>query len=873
MAIISDFPCSDSCSLDKGESFPYVVNDVPIDVCDRWHALVQQVRHHDQLYYERNEPVISDAAYDALRQELRHLAAAYPSLDTPDSPLRRVGTPVASNIKVRHRGPVLSLDNAMNPDEISQFFARVFRFLKLSPSQQLGVEWVCQPKLDGLTVVLRYEKGVLVTAATRGDGQWGEDITANVRYVPGVRTQLVGGEDSDQPLGKSGAEILVPVLSEGEDSFPFQTEVHKGQLPAYACHESKDYREVRGIDAGCSEIPRGVGCPQSFVAVAHHGPCLNNQQNLPLSFDDQQEALLRPCEHVVNPADICASKSDDLTRHDTLSAEGGYKRHLRKSPWPDVCEIRGELYMARSAFQQLNTWRNQQNLPLFANARNAAAGFARQLDGADPSRAYLSFAVHDVYVPHPEQVPWATYAQMMKTVASWGLPCVPWQACVRGMDKVIACVQGACLQRDQWDYEVDGIVIKLNDLRWQQRLGASTRAPRYAVAYKFPAVQQTTVVRDIHVQVGRTGTLTPVAILEPVFLSGVMVSRATLHNASDIQRKDVRVGDTVMIQRAGDVIPQVVGVVQGQRPCGVQPFVFPLHCPSCGTVVQQQVDHVAWRCPNEQGCPDQQRWRLRHFVSRQAANITGLGKTHIYTLYAQGLVRTLPDFFTLAPLQLEGLPGWGTLSAARICQAIDQARVMPLDRWIYALGIPEVGLSTASLLAEHYAHVSTFVTAMETMRVEEPFVRGNHQQARTLAGQAWQDVCSVAGVGQQTVAACVRFMGIHGGMVKALLQHMTVMSYENDLRQRDQVPHAGGVAGKRFVFTGTLTGMTRQEAKQWVEARAGIVQTQITSATDYLITGEKSGGKFVQATARGVRIITDQDWQAWWRSGIIPADS
>lgn len=672
-------------------------------------SLAEEIARHDAAYYQNDAPEISDAEYDTLRRRNAALEARFPELKRSDSPSERVGAaPAAGFGKVRHAVPMLSLANVFSDGEAAEFVGRIRRFLGLGEGEALEV--LAEPKIDGLSASLRYEEGRLVQAATRGDGQEGEDVTANIRTLAGLPQTL----------------------------------------------------------------PNGA---------------------------------------------------------------------------PALIEVRGEVFMSRDDFAALNARREEKGEALFANPRNAAAGSLRQLDPkVTAARPLQFFAYAWGAVSH---APGATMAQARQRFAEWGFALNEPSAVCADLDGLLAYYRDIMGRRADLPFDIDGVVYKVNRLDWQERLGFVSRAPRWATAHKFPAEQAQTRLNDILIQVGRTGTLTPVAVLEPITVGGVVVSRATLHNEDEIARKGVRIGDTVIVQRAGDVIPQIVGVVEERRPAEAMPYVFPDSCPECGSAAVRPDGEVARRCTGGLICPAQAVERLRHFVSRDALDIEGLGDKLIRQFYAEDLVRQPADIFTLeardrASLQrLKNRDGWGEKSAANLFKSIEARRSVPLDRFIFALGIRQVGQATARLLARHYGKWETFRSAMEAAADPE-------SEART-------DLIGIDQIGPAVATDIAAFFheAHNREALAALLAQVTVAPVAAPATQ------AGSpVAGKTVVFTGTLESMTRAEAKSRAETLGAKVAGSVSGKTDYLVAGADAGSKAAKAQALGVTVLSEQDWLA-----------
>jgi DNA ligase (NAD+) len=677
--------------------------------------LAREIAHHDELYYREDQPEISDAAYDALRERNASIEARFPHLICEDSPSARVGAaPVEAFGKVMHRVPMLSLGNVFDDEGVRDFLERIRRFLGLDTVE--GLAFTTEPKIDGLSITLRYEKGKLVQGATRGDGYQGENVTVNVRTI--------------------------------------------------------------------ADIPKIV----------------------------------------------------------------------RAKSFPDPFEVRGEIYMSRVAFQRLNEAQVERDERTFANPRNAAAGSLRQLDPAiTASRPLQFFAYGWGEAPElPADTQWGVYRAM----AEWGFPLNPLAKLTTSVEEMLDTYRDIESGRAGLDYDIDGVVYKLDRLDLQQRLGFVSRSPRYAIAHKFPAEKATTVLRDIEIQVGRTGALTPVAKLEPVTVGGVVVQNATLHNEDEIARKDVRIGDTVIVQRAGDVIPQILGVVEAKRPKGAKRFSFPTICPACGSHASREVNPITGkedavrRCTGGLICPAQRVERLKHFVSRNAFDIEGLGEKHIKAFYDDGLIQSPQDIFTLAvrdrrsTTKLEAREGWGETSAAKLFAAIEARRQVKLDRFIYALGIPHVGEITGRLLARAYGSVEAFREAMLAA-------------ARDRAGEAYAELNNIEGIGPTVAEAIADFLAEPHNVqvVDELLEQVRPEPLE-------AIDHASPISGKTVVFTGTLEKMTRPEAKARAERLGAKVAGSVSKKTDYVVAGPGAGSKLKEAERLGLKVLSEDEWLA-----------
>ena len=675
--------------------------------------LAAEIAHHDELYYRKDAPEISDAEYDALRARNDEIEARFPQLVRDDSPSLKVGAaPVGAFGKVRHRVPMLSIDNAFSDEKVEGFLVSAKAFLGLSPDQALEV--TAEPKIDGLSITLRYERGRLVQGATRGDGYEGEDVTANVRTI--------------------------------------------------------------------ADIPKAV------------------------------------------------------TAKD----------------FPGAFEVRGEIYMRHADFTKLNAEQAKQGLKVFANPRNAAAGFVRQLDPSVTAKRPLRFFAYswgDV-----ERLPADNQWGFYEALSAWGFPVNPLMRLTSSVAEMLETYREIEERRAGLGYDIDGVVYKINRFDLQQRLGFRTRTPRWALAHKFPAEQATTILRGIDIQVGRTGALTPVAKLEPVTVGGVVVQNATLHNEDEIARKDVRVGDTVIVQRAGDVIPQILGVVQEKRPKGAKRFVFPTVCPACGSHASREInpntgkEDAVRRCTGGLICPAQRVERLKHFVSRNAFDIEGLGEKHIKAFYEDGLIQSPPDIFTLrardkrSSSKLAEREGWGETSAEKLFDAIEARRNIRLDRFIYALGIPHVGETTARLLARNYRAAAAFLKAMRAA-------------AGDRDGEAFAELNSIEGIGPTVAAAIADFFDERHNVTV-----VTDLLKEISPEPLEAVDHASPISGKTVVFTGTLEKMTRSEAKASAERLGAKVAGSVSKKTDYVVAGPGAGSKLKEAKALGVAVLTEEEW-------------
>jgi DNA ligase (NAD+) len=548
---------------------------------------------------------------------------------------------------------------------------------------------------------------------------------------------------------------------------------------------------------------------------------------------------------------LAATRGDGVTGEDVTANVKTVKdvpHRLKGRGLPKKIEIRGEVYMERPGFFALNAEREKAGEPVFANPRNAAAGSLRQLDPSITASRPLKFFA---YAWGEADQPIAdTHWEALRHFRAWGLSVNPLSKLCRGIEEVLAFHAEIAARRAELPYDIDGVVYKVNDLDLEERLGFASRAPRWAIAHKFPAQQAQTVLKEITIQVGRQGSLTPVAVLEPITVGGVVVQRATLHNEDEIERKDIREGDTVIIQRAGDVIPQVVSVVKERRPKSSKSYRFPDHCPICGSLAIREPGEVVRRCTGGLICGAQAVERLRHFVSRDAFDIEGLGAKHITDFWEDKLIKTPADIFRLDPADIAEREGWGEQSARKLRDAIEARRQISLDRFIYALGIRQVGQQTAKLLARHYRSFNRWREAMLAARDKE--------------NDAWRELNDIHGIGEDMAEDIVGFFREKHNreLLDDLLTEIWVMDYVAAQSAR-QSP----LAGKTVVFTGTLTAMSRSEAKARAETLGANVAGSVSGKTDYLIVGADAGSKAEKARALGVKTLSEEEWLALAKGG------
>jgi DNA ligase (NAD+) len=675
------------------------------DAAARAEALRRQIEQHNHAYYVLDAPTIPDAEYDRLFRELQALETDHPALITADSPTQRVGgKPLPGFAPVRHAVPMLSIrtETDTEPSGARAFDARVRRELELAEADP-DVDYAAELKFDGLAINLRYEDGVLVQAATRGDGETGEDVTQNIRTVRRIPLRLAG-----------------------------------------------------------------------------------------------------------NAA-------------------------------PQVLEVRGEAFMSRPDFERYNEGQRALGLPTLVNPRNGAAGSIRQLDPALAARRRLSFYAYGLGETRGWELP-ATHSDVLGTLAAFGLPVCEHRQVVQGAEGLIAFHARMREMRDGLPFDIDGVVYKVDSLALQQRLGFVTREPRWAVAHKYPAQEALTTVEAIEVQLGRTGAITPVARLAPVFVGGVTVTNATLHNEAEARRKDVRIGDTVVVRRAGDVIPEVVSVVLDKRPMkglfGGEPlhpaFELPKACPVCGSAVERPEDEAIARCTGGLFCPAQRKQALLHFAGRRAMDIEGLGDRIVEQLVDNAIVKTPADLYKLGLLAIVSLERLAEKSAANILAAIEKSKTTTLARFIFALGIRNVGEATAKDLARHFGNLDALMAA-DLDRLQQ-----------------------VPDVGPVVAASVARFFAEpHNIEVIEQLRAAGVNWPEGEALATVSSP----IAGKTFVLTGTLPTLTRDEAKDMIEGLGGKVVGSVSKKTDYVVAGAEAGSKLDKAQALGVTILDETQFR------------
>jgi DNA ligase (NAD+) len=674
--------------------------------------LADELAAHDLLYFQDEAPTISDGDYDALKRRNADIEARFPHLIRDNSPSLRLGAARAEKFSpVEHGVPMLSLDNAFSDEEAAEFDAKVRRFLRLGDAP---VFYTAEPKIDGLSASLRYERGVLVQGATRGDGRIGEDVTENLRTVQDIPGRLAGGG------------------------------------------------------------------------------------------------------------------------------------------WPDVIEVRGEVYLGHEDFAALNVAAAEAGSRTYANPRNAASGSLRQLDtkitAARPLR-FFAYAWGVISAPFAD-----SQHEALAKLKAWGFSTTPQTQRVENAQGLLEAYAAMEIERPRLSFDIDGVVYKVDRLDWQTRLGFVSRSPRWAIARKFPAQQARTILEAIDIQVGRTGAVTPVARLKPVTVGGVVVENATLHNADEIARKDVRIGDTVIVQRAGDVIPQIIGPVLEERPADAVPYEYPTHCPCplhtplARETTAAGAETVVRRCTGEFACPFQRIEHLKHFVSRRAFDIEGLGEKQLQAFFDEDLIREPADIFKLARNadqleKLRGRDGYGETSIRNLERSIEARRTIALDRFIYGLGIRHIGETTAIVLARGYHTAEAFLAAMDKVAERDP--------------ESMEELDNFDQVGKAVIeAAAAYFAEDHNRkMVLSLAGQL-------DIQDAAAPKTDTAVAGKTVVFTGALEKLTRDEAKAQAESLGAKVSSSVSKKTDIVVAGPGAGSKLKLAAELGLRVLTEDEWIA-----------
>ena len=678
-------------------------------------ALAQELRaeleRHNHQYYVLDQPLVSDAEYDGLFRELQQLESEHPELASPDSPTQRVGgAPLPQFEQFIHRTPMLSLNNAFSAEEVTAFDKRVCESLKTS-----NIEYLAEPKFDGLAISLTYARGVFTQGATRGDGYSGEDVTPNLRTIKSI------------PLRLNGTAV------------------------------------------------------------------------------------------------------------------------------PALLEIRGEVLMYRRDFDRMNQRQRANGEKEFVNPRNAAAGSLRQLDSRITARRPLRFFVYAAGVIEGAAAP-ETHSDLEDWLEQLGLPVCPERRTVSGAQGLMQYYGALGARRAELPYEIDGVVYKVNSIAAQEQLGYVARAPRFAIAHKFPAEEARTEVQAIEVQVGRTGALTPVARLKPVFVGGVTVTNATLHNLDQVRAKDVRAGDTVIVRRAGDVIPEVARVLPEKRAPGTLEFHMPATCPECGSKVERLESEAVYRCTGGLFCPAQRKQALLHYASRRAMDIEGLGEKLVDQLVEGGIVHTPADLYRLGLAKLAALERMAEKSASNVVAAIEKSKGAPLARFIFALGIYHVGEEVAKILARHFGSLDKLLDAdwgaliAEKERVQKENTRRRNKDETTLAP-------ILPGVGPEIIQSVANFLvQLHNREVIEQLRASGAVSEEPAVSAGKP---GGALRGKSFVLTGTLPNLSRDQAKNLIEAQDGKVVGSVSGKTDYVVAGSEAGGKLAKAEQLGISVLDE----------------
>lgn len=670
--------------------------------------LATEIDRHDQLYYTHSLPEISDADYDFLRQFNTKIESIFPHLIRLDSPSRKIGAIAQEGFsKYKHGAPMLSLDNAFDESNVIDFLKKIYRYLNLKSDHPL--EFVAEPKIDGVSANLFYENGHLKIGATRGDGSIGEDITQNLKTI--------------------------------------------------------------------KEIPL-----------------------------------------------------------------------ILKAPFPEKLEIRGEVYMRHDEFIAFNKERASKGEIVFANPRNASSGALRQLDARITAQRPLHFFAYGMGL-HDSST-FSTHWALLNQLEDWGFKVNSLRQVCHNLNNLIEFHASLAQKRADLGFDIDGVVYKVNNIALQDRLGIVSRSPRWAIAHKFAAEQAETILEDIHIQVGRTGVLTPVAYLKPINVGGVMVGRATLHNEDEILRKDIRIGDRVIVQRAGDVIPQIVKVMIEQRSQDSEVYQFPDHCPICGSLAFREEGEVARKCSGGLICSAQIVERLKHFVSKQGFDIEGFGSKYIESFWHEKLIQNPADIFRLkqSEADLKKREGWGEKSVDNLLQAIEAKRSISMPRFLYALGIPQIGQATALLLAKNYGNFE---------HLQSEMVKAQHEE-----NESYSNLSSIDGIGPSMAKNLIHFFQEkhNQDLIKDLLNEITIEPYKHIVQESI-------FSGKTIVFTGTLTTMSREEAKNNALKLGAKVAGSVSSKTDYVVVGADAGSKAAKAKELGVKCLSEDEFLLLTQNG------
>lgn len=677
----------------------------------RARKLRAEIERHNHQYYALDQPLVSDAEYDRMFRELQQLENEHPELASPDSPTQRVGgAPLPQFEQLTHRIPMLSLNNAFSEEEVTAFDKRVSEGLKTN-----NIEYLAEPKFDGLAISLTYTRGVFTQGATRGDGYTGEDVTPNLRTIRSI------------PLRLKGKDV------------------------------------------------------------------------------------------------------------------------------PALVEVRGEVLMYRRDFDRMNQRQRENGEKEFVNPRNAAAGSLRQLDSRITAKRPLRFFAYAIGVIEGATAP-ETHAELESWLESLGLPVCSERRVVIGAKGLMQFYSNMGARRAELAYEIDGVVYKANSLAAQKRLGYVARAPRFAIAHKFPAEEATTEVLAIEVQVGRTGALTPVARLNPVFVGGVTVTNATLHNLDQVRAKDVRAGDTVIVRRAGDVIPEVVRVLPEKRPPGAVEFQMPDKCPECGSKVERLESEAVYRCTGGLFCPAQRKQALLHFASRRAMDIEGLGEKLVDQLVEGGIVHNPAGLYRLGVVKLAALDRMADKSAANVIAAIEKSKRAPLARFIFALGIYHVGEEIAKILARHFGSLDKLLDAdWDALMAEKEGVQKENTRRRNKDETLLAPI--LPGVGPEIIQSIANFLRQPHN--REVIEQLRASDAVNEAETLPSAEPGGNLAGKTFVLTGTLPGLSRDQAKVMIENHGGKVSGSVSSKTDYVVAGAEAGSKLAKAEQLGITVLDE----------------
>jgi DNA ligase (NAD+) len=663
--------------------------------------LTRQIEHHRFCYYILSQPEISDGEFDVLFRQLEELEKRYPELRSPNSPTQKVGAPPSTEFQqVKHRVPLLSLSNAMSEDELGKWQERLLRAMESYELDSSKMQFVCELKIDGLSIALTYKNGLLVQGATRGNGEVGEDVTLNLKTIKAI---------------------------------PFKLTSKKGK------------------------------------------------------------------------------------------------------PVPELLEVRGEVYMPVSSFENLNKALNDEGLAPFANPRNAASGSLRQKDPKQTSKRNLSFWAYFAYVTDPVIKQPTSHFQTLEFLEDLGFPVEPNKLLAKDIKEVEGYCESWAERRHHMQYQTDGVVIKTDDRTIWNALGATAHSPRWAIAFKYPPEEAETIVENVQFDVGRTGAVTPVAWLAPVKLAGTTVKRATLHNADQIKRLDVHIGDTVVVRKAGEVIPEVVTVVVSKRPHGAKPVQYPDDCPVCGTPLERSGNEVALRCPNTYGCPTQTKRRIEHWVSRDAMDVDGVGESLIEQLIRDGLIQNAADLYRLTEEKLLSLERFGAKSADNVLKALEKSKTRPLANLIFALGIRHVGSGGAELLANHFGRLTDLVLATP------------------------EDIEAIEGIGPTIAQAVKEFFSnpVNADLIKQLEE----VGIQMESPRANALPTSKAFQGQTFVLTGTLENMDRHGAEAAIKRMSGKVTSSVTKKTNYVVAGSNPGSKLARAQELGIKVVNEAEFQ------------